>query len=858
MGIVRSSLRLLPALLLCGAVTAGVARADAKADTKCRAAIGKNAASFAQAKLKLLQKCNEGLVKKGLPLGTCPDEKTQAKIDKAKTKTDGAIVKSCAGKDKTCGTGDDAAPGFPGTCPNLENGTCDGAVANCNDIGPCLNDCIGENAIDQAISLYYASLVPSDPKDKAQKPLNKCQIAIGKSAATLLKAESKAIQKCWDTVNKGKVPGPCPPYGADAKTDAAIAKAKQKYDDATCKACSTGKPCDITASAFTRTQIGFPPDCPPVVRPGLGGGTCDFGRTLVSMEDVRDCAECVTEFKVDCLSAAAASGFPNAPAYPAECNVTLPPTPTPTTSPTPSVSPTPTTTATETSTPGPTETATETPTSTAATDTPTPTATSTPGADTCPTLITFTGTSTNGVLDTGWTGNGHDATVISDGTVTVSVSGCDNPSPPCDVCTYSGPVENASGQIHSQRCQGDSSKLCTGDGDCGADAPCKFFFGSYLPLAAGGVSTCVENVFAGGITGTANVDTAGVGAGTSAGTASITSIVFSGPTLSNPCPRCLGDGPANDGTKGGTCDSGLHSGDACDASGSSPNAAFGTTSLDCPPLTGGKIAALPIDLTNTTGTKTRTTTAANPLCRAPGWGALHCQCDTCDTAAAEPCSSDADCPATHTCGGKRCASGTNVGTPCAVNSECPSSACTTPGAATAANQCDAGPGSGDCVADAGTPSPNDRICSSGPFEQFCGPVETFRGCASDGDCGFAGDTCSVGRFRDCFDNGELAETVSATGQADPPSGHQAESDPGGDVLRRADVVVVGQLGRRSPRPRTSRAPGSLGRQRHALNAPQLPRLTSPRAGNGRGLVSSRTLRNRMRRDPHLTRYSAVC
>src|SRR5262249_40320861 len=77
--------------------------------------------------------------------------------------------------------------------------------------------------------------------------------------------------------------------------------------------------------------------------------------------------------------------------------------------------------------------------------------------------------------------------------------------------------------------------------------------------------------------------------------------------------------------------------------------------------------------------------------------------------------------------------------------------------------------SGDCVADPGTPGPNDRICASGPNENFCGPTETFRGCAADGDCLFAGDTCSITRLRDCFDNGVIGETVSATGAPDPAS-----------------------------------------------------------------------------------------
>ena len=42
----------------------------------------------------------------------------------------------------------------------------------------------------------------------------------------------------------------------------------------------------------------------------------------------------------------------------------------------------------------------------------------------CASAIDFVGTSTDGILDTGWTGNGHDSTVVSDGHVTVRVSNC--------------------------------------------------------------------------------------------------------------------------------------------------------------------------------------------------------------------------------------------------------------------------------------------------------------------------------------------------------------------------------------------------------------------------------------------------
>ncbi len=517
-------------------------------------------------------------------------------------------------------------------------------------------------------------------------------------------------------------------------------------------------------------------------------------------------------------------------------------TATPTRTATPTVTTTPTITVTATQSGTPTVTATPT-----RTGTPTPTVTSTPalcgngvldpGEDcdlsagatcantsntgtgftcnscqcACPAFVEFTGTSTLGILDTGWTGNGHDSTIVNNGTITVGVTGCAGSSRPCGVCTLAGPVDNLnaatypsapgpSKEINDHRCSNNTSVVCTNDtpcfsqcvggtndgnactlasacpgGACAAAGTCEYQFGSYLPLAAGGVATCVGNQVNGSIVGTANVES-----GASATTATLISRVYSGPTQDAPCPKCLvgavdSDTP-NDGNRGGTCTAGQRSGKACDVNGTSPNASWQSTSLDCPPLIGGLIASLSIDLSNTTGTKTRTTTAANPLCRGPGWntGTYHCQCDTCDTAAAEPCRADSDCPATHICGGKRCASGTNAGAPCAANSACPLSACTTPGAATAANQCDGGPGSGDCVADAGTPSPNDRICSSGPFETFCGPVETFRGCSSDGDCTFAGDTCSVGRFRDCFDNGVVNETVTATGVQSAPVNDQAD------------------------------------------------------------------------------------
>jgi len=129
---------------------------------------------------------------------------------------------------------------------------------------------------------------------------------------------------------------------------------------------------------------------------------------------------------------------------------------------------------------------------------------------------------------------------------------------------------------------------------------------------------------------------------------------------------------------------------------------------------------------------------------------------------------DTVCSPTNTCAG-----GANINTNCSVDSECPGSTCV---------------------------AANKGSCAGGPFEQFCGPNATFQGCASDPDCaaqnncvggsnagaacigasscpggscqskvGGTQETCSIGRFRDCFlDNGVVGGTVNATGVAQAP------------------------------------------------------------------------------------------
>jgi hypothetical protein len=398
----------------------------------------------------------------------------------------------------------------------------------------------------------------------------------------------------------------------------------------------------------------------------------------------------------------------------------------------------------------------------------------------CPARISFTGDAADpvSVLDSGWTGIAHRAPVISNGNVTVAVS-CSATGRPCGTCATSGPIANTeANQIQNQRCSNDTSIACTDDSAC-TGGTCEFFFGSNLPLAAGGVTTCVVNQFNGPITGTAEIET-----GEAATTALLTSRVYNGIAIDNPCPRCVGDTTLNDGAANGTCDGGTRINLACDGNGTVPGRPdFGTTSLDCPPNPAGLIATLAINLSSETNEVAKTLTTDSPNCG----NSLgdKCLCDTCNNAAATPCTSNADCPDPAgpigpICGGKRCLSGTNAGAACSANSECPGGSCARPGEPTKPSSCvddttvtnrvlecadPDGDGEGDC-----TVGPTDTNCSvaSGHAQ---------RGCITDADCGGTAGSCES-LPRHCFLTGggtfqpsgknDGTDSLTAIGVADPP------------------------------------------------------------------------------------------
>lgn len=312
-------------LLMAVAATAH-AGVDAKATLKCQQTVSKETNKFLQAKVKILQKCQESLIKDkvtdpgagGRTTFCLGETQTADKIAKATSKLNAQIVKACCGKSKDCAdTSDNCTLADVGVtspvCPDSEGGnapasSCKGIVMDDpGDLAACIA-CVTEEHADEAVTLLYEQRVDADPKsaDKAEKALVKCQSTIGKETLKFLAAKSKALQKCWDERLKGKHTNPCPAPG-NGKTLEAIAKAESKKVGAICKACGgAGKACesgigDVAGDGLdddtTAAAIGFLAECPNVVDGGASSGT------VTSLEDLIVCVDQKIMDRVDCVSA---------------------------------------------------------------------------------------------------------------------------------------------------------------------------------------------------------------------------------------------------------------------------------------------------------------------------------------------------------------------------------------------------------------------------------------------------------------------------------------------------------------------------------------------------------------------------
>ncbi len=285
---------------------------------KCDRAIIKEGAKYSGARSKALVRCEGDKVNGKLPPATNCAVEAGSQLTKAATKLASGIAKACGGSDKICGgnlSGEITTPqlGWPVACPDFEGTGCTGATTDCGGITSCLQ-CIDDAAVDQAVDMYFDDLVATTPGSD----VNKCQQAIGKETQKFLSAKAREIAKCWDARVKGKHGLQCPnagaPVGSPARKAAdKIAKAEDKARQKICKACGGADGlCDGNGD-LTTAAIGAAATCPSVTVPG--GPSC--AAAIATVDDIVDCALCVTEFKVDCMDRAQVPGFV---VYPSECS----------------------------------------------------------------------------------------------------------------------------------------------------------------------------------------------------------------------------------------------------------------------------------------------------------------------------------------------------------------------------------------------------------------------------------------------------------------------------------------------------------------------------------------------------------
>lgn len=376
-------------------------------------------------------------------------------------------------------------------------------------------------------------------------------------------------------------------------------------------------------------------------------------------------------------------------------------------------------------------------------------------AASCPTNVVYEPTGV-GSVDAGWTGVEHDLPLVGP-TLNLQVA-CGPTSPPCGTCAITGILGLP------LRCEHETWKSCfvaTEASDCGAPGSCRIHLAPPQSVPIGFTSLCMTTTVDGPVGGTIDIES-----GAFAPTVPVQSNVYPGVGTYQGCPRCVGDGVANDGIRNGTCDAGTRSGFPCDANATSGIPDLGSTSFDCPLSHNAVIASLPVRAETSTGVLSRTLGPDAPRCWAFG-GGVPCFCGQCNDAAGEACFTNADCPPSGgnpgICGGRRCIGGTNHGTPCTANSECSvGGLCGRAGEPTKPDACLDDTTGDDCVAVGG-----EGECLAGPVNVRCANHPN-RQCVTDADCDGVSGACQA-KNRACFlDNGLDGASIGASGTATAP------------------------------------------------------------------------------------------
>ena len=305
------------------------------------------------------------------------------------------------------------------------------------------------------------------PGHHGDKTLNKCQHAIGKATSAFLSSKSKALQKCWDAKLNGEAIASCvPPLAGDGKYLAAIAKAETKKIATICKACGgADKGCDQAVTTPTTTVLGtggsddltpadrFPGDLP---RRHHSGRAVELRPTDQHSRRPRRLRRLRHRVQGRLRRPAAGAAVRRLPGRVWRLHRT-------------------------------------------GADRPVP--------------------DDDGVHRrrserrprAGWTGLAHNAKVPTNGRITLASAGATTrANRPAVSATSTArsrmPAASPSTIVAVRISRGCSAPPTATASRAGATGPCIFFFGSPLPLVAGGVSTCVVNEITGPVTGTINLD----------------------------------------------------------------------------------------------------------------------------------------------------------------------------------------------------------------------------------------------------------------------------------------------------------------------------------------------------------------
>lgn len=427
-------------------------------------------------------------------------------------------------------------------------------------------------------------------------------------------------------------------------------------------------------------------------------------------------------------------------------------------------------------------------------------------------------------FDLGWSGIAHDQHVPEGGGYVVDLFDCDGPGGPDTVCHVGpscslaphvpcspgptsfvtgdslcaafgmGVCRKTAGGATGPHCRLDVQQRCDTDVQCpGSGNACvKTLHGPPLPIAAGGVSTCLVRVFTEDVVGTADLAT-----GATAVRMRQRVDTHLGGALAEPCPVCGGfcEGSATSEGPGArtpcaidadcpsapfrcvtdaVCSFGPNADAPCRPNPPSGAATvgFGTTSIDCTPPASTRLAS--IDLLDDPRSTTTVTREPGVTCTAPDVAGNTCV-DGANAGAA--CLSGGDCasgdcrPQCFCAGQARpngcdaaCVGGSNDAAPCASPSECPGGFCHAgdcrldPSDTDSCQEgrCTAGPTVGRCSSSSYVPCGGDAQCAP-PACPSCEPGET---------CVLAPEQCFVsGAIERCGTPGIPERTTAAIGCA---------------------------------------------------------------------------------------------